>query len=941
MERLLKGVSKKIIELQKNSLFKRLFEIFQRAYQILVDMKLRNKLILIYSSLFISVSCFAFIMLFFNMRGILIDRMKIHLRGENYTIYGMIEITMKEGMKNYLRSKNDTILGFVKMLNDDVLHGRMEEMHAKKIALDAIGGLQQKGLEYTYVVNSSGVVLEHIVKDYIGKNMMHVDVVSKSIKQKNGYIEYEWKNPDENVVYKKAAYANTFKNWDWTLGTVFYKTKTIEILERAGVKDLIKKARFGESEYSYILDKNGVILIHPKLSDEQVGKYGSFGPSFMKMVKDRQEGTVEYNWKNDWNDKKEPFKRKIAHYRYLPDLEWFVVTAAYEDVYVKDLLINLVRPLFYFVLVIVFFVVFVSFVFSRSIVGHINLIVSRLKSSSSAGLLDKIPVKRKDELGAISNYFNQFIDKVNDYNNKILAEIGDRIEIEKRLELSEKKFSKIFYSNPDPILLINLSDRQVIDVNTSASVVFEYLDCELIDKSLYEIVLWKDEKALESFFDIISSLGQIRNYETVFVKKSGEVFVSLVSAELVDINSKKSIVIIAKDISELKKIENERVEMQKQVFQASKMASLGEMASSVAHELNNPLTGVLGFAQLLKKKSVDKPEIVDKLDKIIHSSTRMKGIVDHLRRFSRKSNKKDWTSLEVSTPIKNAVELLEGQLKQRDIECSLSVCENLGKIWGDSNQLESVFQNFISNSRDAFDSLVDIERHKIIRVTIQNVIGGVKVIYSDNAGGMTQEVADKLFDPFFTTKEAGKGTGLGMSIVRGVIDEHRGTISFSTRLGDGTVFELFFPEDRRKNRALVSDASGYISKSHDQLEAVPKHMPRVLVVDDEQLICDLLGEFLKDDFDTKFLRDSEIASREIQMTKYDIIITDLTMPGVSGTGLIFAAKTYQPGTPVIVTTGYSTDDISVKNALKNGACDVLTKPFSSLDDVVSLIKKYC
>ena len=248
-------------------------------------------------------------------------------------------------------------------------------------------------------------------------------------------------------------------------------------------------------------------------------------------------------------------------------------------------------------------------------------------------------------------------------------------------------------------------------------------------------------------------------------------------------------------LNERKSVDKEKEQMRAQLIQSAKLASIGTLVSSIAHELNNPLTSIIGHSQLLKTVKNNPQKIVDKADVINNASLRMKSIIDHLRTFARKSKNSDWRLLEISRPINNAMGFLKKQLELNGIAVSVSFTDSLSNVSGDMIQLESVFQNLLVNSKDAFEEVKD-NRKKLIKIS--SLVEGetIKIIFEDNAVGMTKNKLNKIFDPFYTTKEAGKGTGLGLSITKNIIDEHKGTILVKSDSGKGTQFIITFPLEK-------------------------------------------------------------------------------------------------------------------------------------------------
>ena len=396
------------------------------------------------------------------------------------------------------------------------------------------------------------------------------------------------------------------------------------------------------------------------------------------------------------------------------------------------------------------------------------------------------------------------------------------------------------------------------------------------------------------------------------------------------------------------------------MYQSAKLASIGTLASGVAHELNNPLTIVIGYAQSLNfdyqnigSNKVEKFENDrTKVNKILHAANRMKEIVKHLRMYTRQEAPGDLQVININTVIKDSLVLLNRQLRDHNIKIQLHLTDDLPFIWGSANQLESVFQNLVINSRDAFDDIIDYRSKMITISTLPDDQGKVCIIYEDNATGMSDTIQKRLFDPFFTTKEQGKGTGLGMSISLGIIEDHQGDILVESTLLKGSVFTIKFPSTSKKpstsrsstvfkiiptvNTASIETMEESNLVKHDNNNSEQK--PRVLIIDDDKGIVEILDEMLSDYFETKTTTNSKLAIDIIKNQSYDIIITDIRMPEVSGEEILSVVKQHRPNIPVVLISGFSENDPQVKKLISNGAAEYISKPFSDIEKIRNLLK---
>ena len=238
-------------------------------------------------------------------------------------------------------------------------------------------------------------------------------------------------------------------------------------------------------------------------------------------------------------------------------------------------------------------------------------------------------------------------------------------------------------------------------------------------------------------------------------------------------------------------------EAQMQLIQASKLASIGELAAGIAHELNQPLmvirTGIQMIERsLLKKKKIDMDLLLEDMKLFVRNTKRMEKIINHLRSFSRQSNT-EFEPVHMNQVIEDALTMISEQFRVRNISLTTTLSKNLPKISGNANQLEQVILNLLTNARDAIEENTNISGKIEIKTTLSTSGTTVDIYIQDNGKGIPSDLIEKIFNPFYTTKEVGKGTGLGLSISYGIIKDHHGEI-FISETGDwGTTFGICLP----------------------------------------------------------------------------------------------------------------------------------------------------
>jgi len=319
------------------------------------------------------------------------------------------------------------------------------------------------------------------------------------------------------------------------------------------------------------------------------------------------------------------------------------------------------------------------------------------------------------------------------------------------------------------------------------------------------LLLFKDstkELMQNHFKNVIANGMTVSQVEVNIIRENdkNEVLLSI-SLSPMYVNKKVSgAVMVAEDVTESKSIEM-------QLMQSSKMASIGEMATGVAHELNQPLNVIKMAAQMLMDSVIENDFsdefLQERADKILKQVDRASEIINHIGIFGRKDNG-NFHRIDVNESIFAAFNLIKEQLKLHSIDYKLQLDKSIPAIIGDANRLEQVFINLIVNSRDAFDQNRNIDYQKIIHVVSDYDEYGdfIRIEYKDNGPGIPKDIVHRIFDPFFTTKEVGKGTGLGLSISYGIIKSHNGLLAAKSG-SNGALFSILLPVKAKTQQPSV------------------------------------------------------------------------------------------------------------------------------------------
>jgi histidine kinase len=367
--------------------------------------------------------------------------------------------------------------------------------------------------------------------------------------------------------------------------------------------------------------------------------------------------------------------------------------------------------------------------------------------------------------------------------------------LEKQLEEAEKKYYDIFNNIPNPVFVLDKETLEILDCNQSVEGVYGLDQQEILGSSFLDLFAEEDRPHYLSQIRRRRVINQSRQYH----KDGRSIFVTIrVSPSRY--RDREVLLVTTGDITK-------RLEAEQQLIQASKMATLGEMASGVAHELNQPLAVIKTAASIMIKKlqksvMADDETLQTVSAKIDNNVDRASNIIDHMRQFARKYDAR-LEKTQINDVIEKAFDMFDQQFKVRGISADWDLDPHLPSIMAEPNRLEQVFVNLFINARDAIeehcDLQVDGKNDKNIHILTKHEDAKVVVEVCDSGGGIPPAIKEKIFEPFFTTKEVGKGTGLGLSISYGIVSELGGELSVKPRTGGGACFVMRFPLKARQN----------------------------------------------------------------------------------------------------------------------------------------------
>jgi PAS domain S-box-containing protein len=367
-------------------------------------------------------------------------------------------------------------------------------------------------------------------------------------------------------------------------------------------------------------------------------------------------------------------------------------------------------------------------------------------------------------------------------------------------------------------------------------------------------------------------------YEYRIIRKNGQLAWFVESVASIDYQGRRAVMIAGIDITEQKRAEAVRKEAEQRSQIASRLATVGEMAAGIAHEINNPLTTVIGYTELLMQSDI--PENIRKDLRFINSGAqRVADIVRRMLTFARQT-KPERRYVNINDVIQNTLDMQLYSLNNNNIQIETRLEKDLPPTMADSGQLQQVFLNLIINAMTEMKNVHGGGRLQIQTKQIENLI---RITFKDSGPGISRENVEKIFNPFFTTREIGKGTGLGLSVCHGIVTGHNGKIYVKSRLGKGATFFVDLP--------ILMESTQLEFDETETPEVKNEVKARILVVDDELLIRRLLTRILaKEGHHVDCVDNAMDALQKIRTERYNLILLDIMMPGMSGIKLYESIK---------------------------------------------------
>ena len=518
---------------------------------------------------------------------------------------------------------------------------------------------------------------------------------------------------------------------------------------------------------------------------------------------------------------------------------------------------------------------------------------------------------------------NRVPSAANDQYTLCLAvrDITDRKHAEEKLLVSEEKFSKAFHLGPDAVTITSTEDGRYIEVNDSFLRLTGYARNELIGRTAVELGVWANPKDRQQVVALLNRSSEFRDLEIRIAIKSGEVRTVQMSAHTIELGGQTCILAIIRDVTERRALEL-------QLRQSQKMEAVGRLAGGVAHDFNNLLVGILGYSELLKKKLAEQSPLLRMANEINFAAMRARDLTSRLLALSHRQVLRP-AVLDLNALVRQCERLLRPVIGE-DVRVILRLDPKTAHVKADPAQLEQVILNLALNARDAMPDggtlsmeTCNIQVDAALARLHPGLIPGyyVRLSVTDTGHGIAPDAMPRIFEPFFTTKEVGKGSGLGLSTVYGVVKQSGGCVTVSSVPDKGATFGIYLPRaselPERKTPAQPATASSTGTET-------------ILLVEDEAIVRDLVCEILKESGYVVLSATSGADAMKIideQADPIDLLITDVVMPEMSGPELANILRRARGEMSVLYMSGYTDDAVLVRQGLPENSA-FIRKPYT-------------
>lgn len=806
----------------------------------------------------------------------------------------------------------------------------------KKIIKDALRPIRfnnQRGYYFAFDMNGTETLFA-AKPEMEGKNMLEVrggqgefvvaDMLSLVKENGESFYTYTWSKPGKDGYFQKIAFMKVFEPIGWVFGTGEYVKDVEEDIQKECIT-WISSIRFSKDGYVFAGQYDGLSLSGPQAGKNMLHVEDVNGVKVVQeLIKAAKSGGNFIHYViPGFNGMKQGSKMSYAVG--LDDWQWYIGAGLYVDEIENEIKLReqelkqrIKETILTISLILLFLLVLMFFlykIFSIRIQKNLKLFVHFFACASS----DSIKID-ENEL-----HYTEFMQIARSANRMI----DERLRAEQALSTSHELFLTVLDSIDATIYVADMETCEILFMNKHMR--------DAYGGDLTGEICWKAFRNGEGpCFNCTNTklvdadgkptgvyVWQGKNSRTDKWYINYDRAIEWVDGRLVRLQ-------IATEITQLKKMEED-------LLQARKMEAVGHLAGGVAHEFNNVLAIIIGNVELMLTDVDKNSPLHNNVREILSASLRARDVVKQLLNFSRKSGSEKKPA-DLRVLVKEALKLLKASIPS-NIEVRENISQKVDAVMVDSTQIHQLLINLCNNAAQAMGSeggllTIDLENSVIDENQAMEYLdmqpgNYVRISVGDTGIGIPREMIDKIFDPYFTTKEVGKGTGMGLAVVHGIVKDHHGAIHVESTCGIGTIFHVYFPS-----------TSEIVYQEDKQEQKSPRGKERIVFLDDEEFIAEIGSSMLKR-MGYSVITETDplrvLSYVQSHPNDVDLVISDMTMPNLTGDKLAEELLKIRPDIQIIICTGYS-EKISPEKAKKIGIKHVMMKPVG-MNELGHIVRK--
>jgi len=878
-------------------------------------LNLRGRLFLSYFIPVLLILIVAGILIIFVVdRGIknnLRKEMEASVESVKLMINNSLDLSIRNHLRGIAEINNDIVTDYYLQYKKGFLSESEAKKRAGRVLLSHKIG--KTGYIFVWDIKRAPEKIILSVHPFIqGSDVAHVDFVRRGAEIKNGYMSYAWKNPGEAQESEKVMYLSLFEPWNWVIAASSYRSEFTELISISDFSEKINTVKFGEKGYYFIINSRGDVVIHPYLTGNFYNIRDTEGKFFVREICERKNGFITYFWPEPGET--EP-RKKLSIFRYIDDFDWILVSSSYPDEE-NTTLTEIGFIVFSSLILLIIILSAVTYISGSRIIKPLKELMERLRDGASGNYSLHLPVLSDDELGELAAHFNTFMEQLKIHREDLFS--------------ARNYLGNIINSLPS--ILSAVDEEGNIKLWNKGAELFTGVAAEDAESG----------NIYRQFPFLADFKGKID--ETITAKSVTEFHLRAKSANNDNRELRISVYPFSDEEMNIAVIRmddiTEDVKKDTQLIQAQKMEIVGNLAGGLAHDFNNVLAGIIGTVSLIKSRSsfnMDEEKSARFLNIIETSAKRAAEIVDQLLALSRK-NEPSMEPVDLNNSLENVMIICRNSL-DKSIELLPEYYRGSAAVSGSAAQIEQVILNLCVNAAHAMTIMrgddeprggklsAVISKLKADRLLAAGHPGMIEnsdylvLKVSDTGVGINSEYQKHIFDPFFTTKSKENGTGLGLSMVYNIIKSHGGYIDLYSEPGRGTTFTVYLPAV--SGEAMSADVS---TVDIDSLRGEGE----ILIIDDEETVRDMARGILEEcgyTVHTSIDGKEGIEFFRTNKGKIDLIILDMSMPGLSGRDVFIELRKIEERVPVLLSSGFSQDNM-FQETLTLGVDDFIQKPYS-------------